>query len=144
MPPPCRRSALGHVALCLGGNTAKECVAHIERFGAEVIARCGAEARRLSLDAPSCREIGGTADKDLRWQEGFEQDRFRGFAQKSRELEIASQHKSRFVANMSHQLRTPLAAILGYAELIQEGFYGPLPEKSMDALTGIRSTSATP
>jgi len=28
---------------------------------------------------------------------------------------------------------------LGYAELIQEGFYGALPEKSLDALTRIRS-----
>jgi signal transduction histidine kinase len=64
---------------------------------------------------------------------------FGEIAQKSRELEIASQHKSQFVANMSHELRTPLAAILGYAELIQEGFYGALPEKSMDALTRIRS-----
>jgi len=64
---------------------------------------------------------------------------FNEIAQKSRELEIASQHKSQFVANMSHELRTPLAAILGYAELIQEGFYGPLPEKSLDALTRIRS-----
>ena len=64
---------------------------------------------------------------------------FNEIAQKSRELEIASQHKSQFVANMSHELRTPLAAILGYAELIQEGFYGPLPEKSMDVLTRIRS-----
>src|SRR5262245_60080891 len=41
---------------------------------------------------------------------------FDEIAQKSRELEIASQHKSQFVANMSHELRTPLAAILGYAE----------------------------
>jgi GAF domain-containing protein/anti-sigma regulatory factor (Ser/Thr protein kinase) len=64
---------------------------------------------------------------------------FEEIAQKSRELEMASQHKSQFVANMSHELRTPLAAILGYAELIQEGFYGPQPEKSMDALTRIRS-----
>src|SRR5262245_9420852 len=47
---------------------------------------------------------------------------FGEIAQKSRELEIASQHKSQFVANMSHELRTPLAAILGYAELMQEGF----------------------
>ena len=51
---------------------------------------------------------------------------FDEIAQKSRELEIASQHKSQFVANMSHELRTPLAAILGYAELIQEGFYGAI------------------
>jgi GAF domain-containing protein len=64
---------------------------------------------------------------------------FNEIAEKSRELEIASQHKSQFVANMSHELRTPLAAILGYAELIQEGFYGPLPEKSMDVLTRIRA-----
>jgi len=64
---------------------------------------------------------------------------FNEIAQKSRELETASQHKSQFVANMSHELRTPLAAILGYAELMQEGFYEPLGEKSLDALTRIRS-----
>src|SRR5262245_55260395 len=64
---------------------------------------------------------------------------FGEIAQKSRELEIASQHKSQFVANMSHELRTPLAAILGYAELMQEGFYEPLGQKSIDALTRIRS-----
>src|SRR5215510_11283210 len=58
---------------------------------------------------------------------------------RTRELEIASQHKSQFVANMSHELRTPLAAILGYAELMQEGFYEPLGQKSLDALTRIRS-----
>jgi signal transduction histidine kinase len=64
---------------------------------------------------------------------------FEEIAQKSRELEIASQHKSQFVANMSHELRTPLAAMLGYAELMQEGIYEPLGEKSLAALTRIRS-----
>jgi signal transduction histidine kinase len=64
---------------------------------------------------------------------------FNEIAQKSRELEIASQHKSKFVANMSHELRTPLAAMLGYAELMQEGIYGGLPEKSLPILTRIRS-----
>src|SRR5262249_39558748 len=46
---------------------------------------------------------------------------FNEIAQKSRELEVASQHKSQFVANMSHELRTPLAAMLGYAELLRDG-----------------------
>jgi signal transduction histidine kinase len=64
---------------------------------------------------------------------------FDEIAQKSRELQIASQHKSQFVANMSHELRTPLAAILGYAELMQEGFYESQGPKSLDALTRIRS-----
>src|SRR5262249_26570945 len=64
---------------------------------------------------------------------------FGEIAQKSRELEIASQHKSQFVANMSHELRTPLAAILGYAELMQEGFYEPQGPNSLAALTRVRS-----
>jgi signal transduction histidine kinase len=64
---------------------------------------------------------------------------FEEIAQKSRELEVASQHKSQFVANMSHELRTPLAAILGYAELMQEGFYEPQGPKSTDALVRICS-----
>jgi len=64
---------------------------------------------------------------------------FNEIAQKSRELEIASQHKSQFVANMSHELRTPLAAILGYAELMQEGFHEPQGPKSLAALTRIGS-----
>jgi signal transduction histidine kinase len=67
------------------------------------------------------------------------QARTRELAKTVEDLEIASQHKNQFVSNMSHELRTPLAAILGYAELIQEGLYGTLPEKSLDALTRIRS-----
>jgi two-component system, NtrC family, sensor kinase len=41
-------------------------------------------------------------------------------ADKSRQLEAASQHKSEFLANMSHELRTPLNAIIGYSELLEE------------------------
>ena len=67
------------------------------------------------------------------------QTRTRELAKTVEDLEIASQHKSQFVANMSHELRTPLAAILGYAELMQDGFYEPLGQKSLGALTRIRS-----
>lgn len=40
-------------------------------------------------------------------------------AAKNRELEASNRFKSEFIARMAHELRTPLAAVLGFAELIE-------------------------
>jgi signal transduction histidine kinase len=63
---------------------------------------------------------------------------FREIAEKSEQLELASQHKSQFLANMSHELRTPLNAILGYAELLVDGIYGDLAEKPRGVLERVQ------
>src|SRR5215467_1377794 len=103
------------------------------------MARKGSLKRGQSIAAGRPGERSSTAKHENTRLFEEVQARTRELAKTVEDLEIASQHKNQFVANMSHALRTPLAAILGYAELIQEGFYGPQPEKSMDALTRIRS-----
>ena len=65
---------------------------------------------------------------------------FEEIADKSRELEVASQHKSEFLANMSHELRTPLNAIIGFSEVLTERMFGELNEKQEEYLKDIHAS----
>jgi signal transduction histidine kinase len=65
---------------------------------------------------------------------------FREIADKSRQLEVASQHKSEFLANMSHELRTPLNAIIGFSEVLSERMFGELNEKQDEYLKDIHAS----
>lgn len=60
--------------------------------------------------------------------------------QKAKELaEAANQAKSRYLTGMSHELRSPLNAIMGYAQLLEKD--PSIPEQRRDALSIIRRSS---
>ena len=47
-----------------------------------------------------------------------------------------------FYGLIAHELRTPLGAIVGYAELLGDGLLGPLPERAQDAVRRIGVSGA--
>jgi signal transduction histidine kinase len=49
--------------------------------------------------------------------------------------------KSEFVSIASHQLRSPLTAIRGYASLLKEGSFGEVPEKALQPISRIEESS---
>ncbi len=56
-------------------------------------------------------------------------------------LEQASAAKSQFLANVSHEFRTPLNAILGYSLMLIGGFYGQLTEEQQKTIQRIDANS---
>ncbi|MBI2054117.1 MAG: hypothetical protein HYT36_02190, partial [Candidatus Staskawiczbacteria bacterium] len=57
------------------------------------------------------------------------------------ELKKIDQTKSEFLSIASHQLRTPLTAILGYTSMILEGSYGNLPETMKKPIENVFASS---
>ena len=62
---------------------------------------------------------------------------FRELERKTSELEVASRHKSEFLASMSHELRTPLNAVIGFSEVLLEHMFGDLNERQEEYLRDI-------
>jgi signal transduction histidine kinase/DNA-binding response OmpR family regulator len=62
---------------------------------------------------------------------------FRELERKTAELEVASRHKSEFLASMSHELRTPLNAVIGFSEVLLERMFGDLNARQEEYLRDI-------
>jgi signal transduction histidine kinase len=45
--------------------------------------------------------------------------------------------KTQFLANISHDLRTPLTAVITHAEILRDGMLGPLNERQLESVRGI-------
>jgi signal transduction histidine kinase len=53
------------------------------------------------------------------------------------ELRARDALKTQFLSNVSHDLRTPLAAIITHAEILRDGMLGELNPKQRDSVSGI-------
>src|SRR3954453_19765388 len=53
------------------------------------------------------------------------------------ELNARDALKTQFLSNISHDLRTPLAAIITHAEILRDGMLGELNQRQRDSVTGI-------
>jgi signal transduction histidine kinase len=65
-------------------------------------------------------------------------------AELSRALEKLSelnQLKADFIANISHELRTPMTHIVGYIDLLADDTFGPLSKEQRDAMDTLRNAS---
>jgi signal transduction histidine kinase len=56
-------------------------------------------------------------------------------------FEAADRLKTEFVHNVSYQLRTPLQSIQGYAEVLAQGYSGPLNQRQKDQIGVVLSAS---
>src|SRR5690349_21589724 len=55
------------------------------------------------------------------------------------ELRARDALKTQFLANVSHDLRTPLTAVITHAEILRDGLLGPMADRQMESIRGIIS-----
>src|SRR6476469_2018260 len=55
------------------------------------------------------------------------------------DLEARDALKTQFLANISHDLRTPLTAVITHAEILRDGILGNLSPQQMESVRGIIS-----
>ena len=53
------------------------------------------------------------------------------------ELEARDGLKTQFLANISHDLRTPLTAVITHAEILRDGILGTLTPRQLESISGI-------
>ena len=75
-------------------------------------------------DAAPCRARGAAQGRDRR---------------EIAELRARDALKTQFLANISHDLRTPLTAVITHAEILRDGILGDLSPRQIESIRGIIS-----
>lgn len=84
---------------------------------------------RSEIDGPLLRNLSSQAAIAI--EHALLNERAR---HQARELERAMNERSRFFASLSHELRTPINAVIGYNHLLQEQVLGTLSDRQREAL----------
>jgi signal transduction histidine kinase len=81
-----------------------------------------------ALDRALARELQARAEveRERTLLEHRVAERTRELSQAREQAVTANRYKTEFLLRVTHELRTPLGTILGYAELLQNGMLGPL------------------
>ena len=74
-------------------------------------------------------------------QRKLNEDLAKNVEKANKRLRALDKQKSEFVSIASHQLRSPLTSIRGYASLLREGSYGKVPKKMKDPIGRIEESS---
>jgi signal transduction histidine kinase len=89
--------------------------------------------QRLEPTAPAPLTQGATHDSRVEALESRLQQAYERIA----ELEARDSLKTQFLANISHDLRTPLTAVITHAEILRDGILGPLSARQLESIGGI-------
>ncbi len=65
----------------------------------------------------------------------------RALRERNEALETAGRLKSEFIASVSHELRTPLNTVIGFAEILNNQYFGPLNSSQSEYCRGILDSS---
>lgn len=99
---------------------------HLMRIVADQMA-ASAEKARLIQDLEQANAALGATNAEL--------------GQQYADLLDARRVKDEFLSNISHEMRTPLTAVIGYISLMQEGLAGPVSSEQQDTLEQVKQSS---
>lgn len=89
--------------------------------------------QRAELSAPSPSTYAGAPEDRVQALEA----QLKQALEHINDFESRDALKTQFLANISHDLRTPLTAVITHAEILRDGILGPLSERQLDSITSI-------
>ncbi len=77
--------------------------------------------------------------EELEWANHKLEEKVSEYERLNEKLEQLTRDKTKYLLQATHQLKAPFAAIQSYADIIIDGYTGPIPAKTMDIMKKIRA-----